>query len=245
MAARLGGKEASQSRFAWYLFRGGGGKGGDTAAHRKGAPVWRPVPPKAKAAKATLSVMLRMTSLPEGERKSDDSEAQLQGAPVWRPVPPKVKAAKAKAAKATLSVMLRMTSLPEGERKSDDSEAQLQGAPVWRPVPPKVKAAKAKAAKATLSVMLRMTSLPEGDRRGLGRKPRAVGSPAADECDDLDTVALGEGFGGVVAFGDERLVDFDGRGYVGEVEDAEQVGDGGVLGEGLGLAVEDDLHEEV
>ena len=90
-----------------------------------------------------------------------------------------------------------------------------------------------------------MTSLPEGERRRQGRKPRAVGSPAADECDDLDAVALGEGFGGVVAFGDERLVDFDGRGYVGEVEDAEQVGDGGVLGEGLGLAVEDDLHEEV
>ena len=183
----------------------------------------------------SLPVTLRVISLSGGGGKGGGSAAHRKGAPVWRPVPPK-----AKASKATLSVMLRMTSLPEGERKSDDSAAHRKGAPVWRPVPPK-----AKAAKAILSVMLRMTSLPEGERRRQGRKPRAVGSPAADECDDLDAVALGEGFGGVVAFGDERLVDFDGRGYVGEVEDAEQVGDGGVLGERLGLAVEDDLHEEV
>src|SRR2546430_12731218 len=72
-----------------------------------------------------------------------------------------------------------------------------------------------------------------------------VGLAAAYEGNEFDGVTFGEGLSGVVLFGDQGAVEFDGAGGVVEAEVAEKVGDRGVFGERFGFAVDDDEHGRV
>ena len=67
-------------------------------------------------------------------------------------------------------------------------------------------------------------------------------SPAPDKSDQFDGVALMELAVGVVAFGDEGLVDLDCAGGVVEAEVVDEGGEGGAFGDVAGCIVDDDAH---